>query len=180
MSSRTPKTKSLKPAPPAGWNSAALDQHVRDVVRTTISEAERALDGALAVLRAIGVYGTGSSSRPIPQSFALKLAACVRLAQWEEAGIAAALPAGLPTSGEVWDDLITSPRTGKERFPGRELAMQVFRLRLGQMAWHPPTPSADVVVGDLSGPELVDELAALLFQFRHLVDQHRPDMPEKE
>lgn len=174
------KTTAVRPLSilPAGFND-----DVELVARAVVTEAERALDGALAVLRHAGVMVRGTPTLTVPETFVLKLAACLRIYEWEQANLLSRLPPGLPSSAEVWADLLDAGQTRRERFPARELARQVFSAWFWHMSWTTPplAPRCDVVVRGVRGGEhLVDELAELLVKFRHLVEQRRPERPEEE
>lgn len=145
---------------------------VEATIRACHREADRAVDGAIAILRAAGV------KQPISKAFFLKLAACFRLYEWEQAGVARLVRPPLPTSDEAWDDLLTAPRTGVERFP--DLATRVFAVNLWHGAWQSPSARADVMVSNVSANDVLDEMAHLLFQFRHLIDEHRPSGSEED
>src|SRR5438128_1991678 len=108
MSCLKKNTKRFAPGSGAGAIDPAL---VHSTVRSAVEEAERALDGAIVVLRAAGV----DPKTPLPLNFLLKLAACVRLYQWEAAGVLRLADPSLPTCAEAWQDLVTAPRLGKER-----------------------------------------------------------------
>ena len=170
------KTPSIRPLsdPPT-----CLYADVEMVAQAVVAEAERAVDGAVAVLRRAGLFGKGAPTQRVPESFLLKLAACMRIYEWEQAKLIKHLPAGLPSSAEVWKDLLNTG--GAERFPGRELARQVFFAWFRHMAWTTPlVPRCDVVVGGIRGEGVIDELAELLVKFRHLVEQPRPGGPEEK
>jgi hypothetical protein len=178
MSAR--KTGTVKPVSRSAAEPPVADPAVERAARATVAEADRALDGAITLLTRAGLSAELQAGR-VPQSFLLKLAACVRIYQWEQAKLTRHLPSALPTSAEVWDDLLAAPRTGYERFPAKELASKVFGVWFSEMAWMPPSPAADLVVSGLgAGDDVMDELAHLLFEFRHLVKQHRPERPEEE
>ena len=108
----------------------------------------------------------------------MKLSACFRLFEWEQAGVAHLIRPPLPTADEAWDDLLTPPRAGVERFP--DLAKRVFSVHLWHGAWQSPGTRADVMLSKLSANDVLDELADLLFQFRRLVDENRPSGPEED
>jgi hypothetical protein len=73
----------------------------------------------------------------------------------------------LPPSDLVLADLPATD-TAEERFPGRQSALQVFRVYLDKMAWRPLGERADVIVGNIRSEDLVDALAEFLCRFRNL------------
>lgn len=147
---------------------------VQSTVTSCIEEAAHALDGAIAVLRLAGLADGPSA----PIRLLLKVAACFRLYEWERASIRHLIRPPLPSSHDAWQDLLTAPRTGQERFP--DLAKQVFGASWRHLAWPSRGTGADVIVSNVSATAVIDELAELLLQFRHLVDEHRPSGPEED
>ncbi len=103
----------------------------------------------------------------VPLEVILKAAALMRLLQWESAG---APPAGdaLPSSQELRDDLAKLPDT--ERFEARRISRDVLGIWMSTMSWRALRPGADVIVRDVQPQSVADELAQLLWQFRHLLD----------
>jgi hypothetical protein len=132
------------------------------------------LDNAIAFLAANGLL----DGRSIPQKLLLKLAACLHLRDWEEAGVNHLISRSLPSFEDAWKDFVTAPLSGDGRYP--TLAERVFGLPLWHGAWRSPGVRADVMVSNLSPNDVVDDLADLLFQFRHMVDEHGPSGSEED
>lgn len=116
--------------------------------------------------------GQSVTSAPIPAPVAhqlMKLVAAIRLHQWEKADIKNHLLGELPASAEVYADLRHRPRSRDEEHPAGPTVAKVLGTWLRQMAWKPLAGSTgDVVINSRDGEDIVDAVAELLLQLRHL------------
>jgi hypothetical protein len=111
--------------------------------------------------------------RPVPLAFALELAACLTLGAWEEAGVSAHLPPGLPAAGDALRELLAHAADRdrlRERLRASPLFGRVLSVRLAAMAWDGPAElGAHVAVrADGLPPDALDRLARLLWKCRGL------------
>jgi hypothetical protein len=152
------------------------DQHqdVADFLIPIIREAEHQADLVNAFLEALGIVPHLEQRLhnpvPLPADLLLKLAALVRLYQWEKTGLRPHLPANLPSAREVLEDVLGVPRRKRPRFSGCELAKIVLKTHLTQMAWTGLSGlQSDVAITQTVSPEqTLDLVAHFLWQFRHL------------
>jgi len=124
--------------------------------------ADEDADLLAAYLRAVGLEPGTSFS----QDTLLRLAAYFRLRNWETAGVIA--DSMLPTSDEVFADVLDKLEGRPTRFDTRELCKRVHLFGLRGLTW-PQTSSKPFTLVDQSTPaDLLDSIAGLLWQFRHL------------
>ena len=136
-----------------------------------VRRAAEDVELAFRFLSLAGVIAPEKARAPhpcaVPLEVILKAAAIMRLVQWQSAG---APPAGyeLPSPQELLDDLAKLPDT--ERFEARRISRDVLGVWMSTMSWRALRPGADVIVRDVQPQSVADELAQLLWQFRHLLD----------
>jgi hypothetical protein len=153
---------------------------VQRFLEAVIRYAEQDADRVAAFLKMQGIKPSRPSKKqPAPSddvptgpaaNMLLNLAAALRLRIWELAGIAALLPADLPTSA---DALRAAGAAVAERVGTNQIPMAVFK------AWHlhvsresQTTIGADVVLpARIDKDELLECLADLLYSHRHLMDE---------
>jgi hypothetical protein len=116
----------------------------------------------------------GETTTPV-HAFLLNLAAALRIAMWERAGLRSELPADLPSSREAFQNLVPAESfhssTGSSATPA--LAQTVFRTWLEQFSRSSrATLGTDVLLdaAGLSEDELLDALADFLYENRNLAD----------
>ncbi len=139
---------------------------VVDYLVPFVREAHRQADLVICFLKALDVP-TGT---PLTPDLLLKIAAFVRIYQWERSGVRALLPADLPAARDIFDDIVGIADRARPSLSGRKLAAAVLWIAARQMT-SPSLQSQvpDVVVAQRLAPEqMVDRLAAFLWQFRHL------------
>ncbi len=131
-----------------------------------VREAHRQADLVSCFLKALDV----PPRTPLTPDLLLKIAAFVRIYQWERSGVRALLPADLPAARDIFDDIVGVADRAKPSFSGRKLAAAVLWIAARQMASPSlQSPVPNVVVAQRLAPEqMVDRLAAFLWQFRHL------------
>jgi hypothetical protein len=105
----------------------------------------------------------------------LNLAAALRIASWERAGLRSELSADLPSSTEAIQRLVPpeSPDSSESAPVVPELSAQVFRTWLERFSRSSrATLGTDIVLptNAVSEDELLDALADFLFENRHLAD----------
>ncbi len=105
----------------------------------------------------------------------LNLAAALRIASWERAGLRSELPADLPASSEAFQNLMPSevPGSSQDAPVTAELSERVFRTWLQRFSRSSRAAlSTDVLLpaNTVSEDELLDALADFLWENRHLAD----------
>jgi hypothetical protein len=124
--------------------------------------ADEDADLLAAYLRAVGLEPGTSFS----QDTLLRLAAYFRLRNWETAGVIA--DSMLPTSDEVFADVLDKLEGRSARFETRELCKRVHLFGLRRLIW-PQTSSKPFTLIDQSTPaDFLDSIAELLWELRHL------------
>ena len=173
--------QSSPPRGPLADGAAAAEMppdYPRRLAEAIIGRADTDAALLLDFLASLG-HGLGSPQadyrQPPPEPVArglVKLAAALRLDRWENAGLTPLLRQPLPAAGEVFEDLCRHPAGGEaQAHPAERTAARVLAAYLFEMAWRPlgdPTAAADVVVSSVDGSDLLDPVAELLWQFRHL------------
>jgi hypothetical protein len=140
------------------------------MLRATIERAQSDVLMVVGYLEMIGAIPPPAQrkrdSALLPLDLMLKLAAWLRLRNWEMAGLRPFLKRDLPTSDEVLSDLRARPP--HELHPARQIIAQTLATFLREMAWEQGASTSDVVVNAIDGDEVIDRLAAFLWQFRHV------------
>ncbi len=145
------------------------------LVRSVIERAEA--DAALlaAFCKNLGLKPKKPADRPCEIDPAIvpglrKLTAAIRLSLWESSGLDKHIKRPLPKSDDVLADLCRNRNPEQERFPAGQVGRDVFGAWLWEMAWRPLDGSAaDVVINAVDGNAVLDPVAELIWQFRHLV-----------
>jgi hypothetical protein len=139
---------------------------------------ERAYSDADMVIRLLEEAGAIASSakrrkqmRSIPLGLALKLAAWLRLRLWDEANIRPLLIQPLPATSDVKSDLRRA--APGEKYAAKELSTHLLGAFLREMAWDRADSSIDVVVNAIDGDEVIEHLAAFLWQHRKVAVENR-------
>jgi hypothetical protein len=105
-----------------------------------------------------------------PQDALLRLTAYCRLRHWESIGIAADDARDLPSSDQVFADVVAQLSGEPTRFETSSLCQQVQMYALRRLTW-PQTGGATFVLQDCCQPaDLLDSIADLLWKFRDLAD----------
>jgi hypothetical protein len=140
-----------------------------------IREAHCQAEAVVVFLKAMGLSPSPEGRPKNPVSFApdllWKIAAFMRLYQWEKIGLYQFLPANLPSSREVFKDILEGgSQNGGPRFSGEELAKTVMWVYLTQLAWDRwPGMAAEVAIAQAVSPDqALDLVAQFLWQFRNL------------
>jgi hypothetical protein len=156
------------PAP----NRAALE-----LIELIVREAMFMADLTAHFLERLGILPPPKERREnpveLPTEFLVELGAIVRLALWERAELRDRLDYGLPRAEHALADLFA-------RFAGpvheaqsgevtSRLASDVLRVSLRRLAWGGPEElHADVVLDEPDGEVLLEALADLLWEHRHV------------
>lgn len=146
------------------------DRDIEILIAEILREGERDARLVAAFLESIGLSLDAGNGVGFPEDWLLKLAALLKIARWERAGITAQLGVDLPTSEEVYLDLITLVPGQPARFSGPELSRRVLLIHLGRIAWSPweHRPAAVAIEQSLAPDEFLDRLAQFLWDHRHL------------
>ncbi len=131
-----------------------------------IREADHQADLVICFLNAMGV----PPEMPLAADLLFKIAAFVRIYQLERSGVRALIPADLPAARDIFDDIVGVPDRMRPCLSGRKLAAAVWWIAVRQLAGRPlDSQVPNVVVAQRLAPEqMVNRLAAFLWQFRHL------------
>ena len=113
----------------------------------------------------------------------LNLAAALRIASWERAGLRSELPADLPTSSEAFQRLLPPeiPDSPESKPVVPELGLQVFQTWLQRFSRSSRAAlGTDIVlpIHTVTTDELLDALADVLFKNRHLADMKEKNSSE--
>jgi hypothetical protein len=99
----------------------------------------------------------------------VKLAVWCRLSRWEASGLTAQVEHQLPTSDEIFADILEETSGRETRWVANDLSLRVQRFQLEHLTW-PQTSGATFVINDASAPDdFFDAMAELLWEFRDLV-----------
>ena len=165
--------------------SEAGETQRRSVERTLaaiIREAELQADLVARFLRSRGLKPTRTSkpegNPKLPQGlaadFLMELGAALRLRMWERAGLTEILPPGLPNAAESLASAAGRAAAGQGRGAAdRDAPTEVLRACINYFSAAGRTElAADVVVPSAEDrDELLDVLADMLWEYRHLADE---------
>jgi hypothetical protein len=148
-----------------------------ELIEYTIRDAEYMASLVIAFLEGLGMLPPRRQRRPnpvgLPAEFLSELAAVLRIAAWERAGFRDSLCRGLPPADEALDDLfrryVPGAGPGQPERRSSTLAMDVFKISLGRLAWEArATLRADVVLGKPADDLLLESLADFLWEHRRV------------
>jgi len=118
------------------------------------------------------------ASTCFPMGFLLELAAILRIAAWQRAGLARDLNEAFPPARELLEDLIrrftAEPMSFDFKMPvvPPRLCSQVVSTWFARCAWNSPSEmGADVWVGEIDDDLLFDVLADFLFEMRNVLPE---------
>jgi hypothetical protein len=146
-----------------------------ELIEYTIRDAEYMASLVIAFLEGLGMLPPRGQRRPnpvgLPAEFLLELAAVLRIAAWERAGLRDSLCRGLPPAEEALDDLFRRyvPVAGLEQPERRSstLAMDVFKISLSRLAWEARGAlRTDVVLDRPADDLLLESMADFLWEHR--------------
>ncbi len=172
-----------KAAPPETSKLAAHENlGARRVIEATIRDAHHAADLVTVALREAG-YKSAKRRKDSEEKAAegpmihkakvmlLNLGATLRIAEWERAGVKSCLPATLPDSLEALGEII--PDDGVKLDTSQPFSVAVLKTLLTRFTLSGRAElGADVLLecAGLDKDELLDALADLLWQHRHLAN----------
>lgn len=146
------------------------------ITAATQRRAAEDVELACRFLEESGVLGPQRArdkrQQTVPLSLMLKAAAFMRLRQWEKAGQVSAVGDAVPDPAALLADLHKSPKD--QRFDAKAVARQVLGVWLARMGWASLVRECDVLVRDVEPGLVVDALAQLLWQCRHLAPTPTP------
>ncbi|MFY9586513.1 MAG: hypothetical protein WAT66_03545 [Actinomycetota bacterium] len=139
-----------------------------DYMLPFVREADQQADLVIVVLQALGV----PPGTPLAPDLLLKLAAFVRIYQWEQTGLRALLAVDLPTARDVFDDIWGTPQQSAPRYSGKKLANAVLWIAARQLAGRPVDANhPNIAVSQQLPPDqMLDLVARFLWQLRHLAN----------
>jgi hypothetical protein len=151
---------------------AVAPADVRLVVAAVIQRAAEDVELACSFLEHAGMLGPERQRLKdpvsVPLGLMLKAAGLMRALQWQKA-----LPDG--TGNQLADPqalLDNLPKVGHEQhLDGDQVARESFGRWFGTMSWFRLRRGADVLIKNVQPQPVADELANLLWQFRHLLDK---------
>lgn len=140
------------------------------VIAAALREAGRQADFVAAFLESIGIHSGPHQTCGLPADSLFKLGALLKLYQWDRAGLLPHITTPLPTWEEVYCDFADELQGQRPRFSGEELNRLVLQVFLRSIAWTPwEGRLAEVaLVQQHSSDELLDRLARVLWNYRHL------------
>jgi hypothetical protein len=165
--------------------AATTTSDVVDFLSAMIADAERCADDVHRLLLAWQRDLPAWADRPLTREDFFLLGALVTLRRWEQSGLLPRSGPPLPNSDDVLRVLV-QPSTARAPIDGEGLAKRLSAIRLLRLAWEPLTGRADVVLGgdrsdgaaEDDSEAVIDAMAELLWQFRHLAASPRHDGKE--
>jgi hypothetical protein len=147
----------------------ALEAMVRDAVFM----ADLTADFLDKLLRLNGDSKSRKGPVSWPRGFLLDLAPILRIALWERTGLIDHLGKEFPPAKQALADLFRryeeNASDPEKEGAYSELRMEVFKTRFNLLAWGGRRElNADVVLGDRDDDRLLEALADLLWENRHL------------
>ena len=153
--------------PPAERSAVEL---IEFIVRDAVFMADVTCQYPRATRAAALAGGATRESGRLAREFLLELAAVLRLDLWERSGVRDRLDPGLPPAEQALADLFAPGGHGGLPIGAPvTLAMSVFRASLRHLAWGGREElGADVVLDEPDDEVLLEALADLLWEHRHL------------
>jgi hypothetical protein len=141
------------------------EQDAVEILTFYIGLADQDAKLVSAFLRSAG-FEPGTS---FPPDALVKLGVYCRLDYWEAIGVAGTDEDDLPSSHEVFEDVIGQMSGETPRFQTLELCRRVHLFALRRLIWPQTSGAPSFVLEDRSDPsEFLDEIAELLWDHRHL------------
>lgn len=150
------------------------DKDARSLLSAIVAESQRQADLVTEWLMSIGFLPAAKARKNriwSPSAEVLyKIAAMLKLRQWESAGLLPYVGSSFPSSDDVLDDIWIESGGETPRLAGTALWGDVLWTFLWHMAWTPIVDRhEEIAVVQQAPPEaLLDELARFLWNHRHL------------
>lgn len=161
-SRRRPVNNSLPPADP---NPYLPEEYVASLK----VEGERGAARVAEFLRRFGISGTSTSPVALPAELLLGLNVALRFRAWELSSITAHLEAGLPSSNQVVERVMSLLQGDELREYVEDLDLRAIFILREQFVWQASgEQSADIaIVTDGNEDAFLDALADFLWANRH-------------
>jgi hypothetical protein len=151
-----------------------LEQDACDIIEFFLALAEQDAELVAGFLKSAGVE-PGTS---FPRTALFKLGLCCRLAYWEEIGMTSDIDDDLPSSREVFADVIAQLSGETTQFELLQLSQRVHCFALRRLTWPQTSGAPTFVLDDKSNPsDFLDSVAELLWDYRHLVSSAANSLP---
>jgi len=108
-----------------------------------------------------------TDDEPLSVGVALKAVAMVRLRSWRQTPGLAAFAEAFPTPEALERDMKLP--AARQRVDGKQIAVDLLVAWHRSMSWSAIAGGSDVSVSNVQAQPVADELAQLLWQFRHLL-----------
>jgi hypothetical protein len=139
-------------------------------IRLAHNDAERVVEFLRRWLKPLRI---GPASACFPMEFPFELAAILRIAAWQRAGLAADLSDAFPPARELLEDLIRRFIADPLSFNAPavpRLCAQVVSIWIAHCAWDSPSETgADVWLSEIDNDLLHDAMADFLYEIRNLL-----------
>jgi len=151
-------------------------KQVVDFLTALLLEGRRLANRTAAFLATVPAFAEATNNPPsLSPAFLLEVAAVLRLQDWERAGLTQWVPEVLPTARDMARQLMARLEAAPDSFGlDEELAASALFTQLGSVwirhfSWDAPRIlGVDIVVREDSN-DLLEELADLIWQHRHLM-----------
>ena len=152
----------------AAWPTELLDA----VRRNAECQADLTAACLDALDQRVRDAGYAEGCQGLPRTFLLEFAAVAQLKHWEFQGLGDLLPPDVPRAAEASRDLYHRATTDPGQFwhdDESPLSRQVMQIWIEHFHWlEPGLVEAEVIVGHADEDQLIEALAQLLWQNRHV------------
>jgi hypothetical protein len=141
------------------------EEDAREILEFFVALAHEDADRVGAFLKSAG-FEPGTE---FPATVLVKLAVWCRLCRWEASGLTAQAERQLPSSDEVFVDILEETSGRESRWVANDLSLRVMRFQMERLTW-PQTSGSTFLINDASAPDdFFDSMAELLWELRDLV-----------
>jgi hypothetical protein len=142
-----------------------LEHDACDIIEFFLALAEQDAELVACFLKSAGVE-PGTS---FPEAALFKLGLWCRLAYWEQIGLTSDVDDDLPSSRDVFADIIAQLSGKTTQFELLQLGQRVHGFALRRLTWPQTSGAPTFVLDDQSNPSRIfDSVAEFLWNHRHL------------